>query len=196
MQIRLDLTPETRRRMDDLSQMGRRIRAAVRDGLQDGTRQAAAHVSKDYLTGQRLKSRTGFLRKSVQAWMESDTLAMVGVRPNTAVEKYKWLLGGDTVTIRPKRGRYLAIPIGENLTAAGVARYRSPREVTDGFFLRSKGQLLFGRKNGKRGRFRPLFTLVTSVTVKGTDALADGVLESRDDIVAAINNELDKINQE
>lgn len=196
MQIRLDLTPETRRRMDDMSLMGRRIRAAVRDGLQDGTRQAAAHVAKDYLTGQRLKSRTGFLRKSVQAWMESDTLAIVGVRPNTAVEKYKWILGGETKTITPTHGRYLAIPIGEALTSAGVARYRSPRDVTDGFFVRSKGQLLFGRKNGKRGRFRPLFTLVTRVTVKGSDALADGVLDSRDNIVAAINNELDKINQE
>lgn len=193
MLITLELTPETKLRMSEMSRMGQRIRAAVRSGLKVGTRQAAAYIAEEKLTGQSLKSRTGFLRKAVQAWMEADDLAIVGVRPNSAVEQYKWLLGGETKTIRPKHGRYLVIPIGDNLTAAGVARYRSPREVTDGFFLRSKGQLLFGRKNGNRGRFRPLFALVTSVTVKGSDALAKGVLESRDDIVVAINTELGNI---
>jgi len=79
-------------------------------------------------------------------------------------------------------------------SGTGVARFTSPRQVEDGFFLKSKrGQLLFGRKNGKRGKFRPLFVLVTSVFVQGSGALYDGVMASLDDIADAIETEIGKI---
>jgi len=180
--------------MADMSQMGKTIAAAIRAGLDAGTKAAAGHVSSEYLTGQSLKSRTGFLRKAVTAWMMADDHAVVGVPADTAVEKYKWLLGDETKTIRPKSGRFLAIPIGENLTAAGVARYPSPRDVPNGFFIRTGGKLLFGHRLGKteRARFRPLFVLVTSVTITGSDALAKGVLDKRDAIADAINTEIDR----
>jgi len=116
----------------------------------------------------------------------------VGVRENSAVDKYKWLLGDEQMTIRPKRAKFLTIPIGENLTSTGAARYSSPRQRPDGFFIESNGQLLFGYKNGKRGRFRPLFVLVKSVFVQGTGALADGVLANVDTIAAEIEKSLDK----
>jgi len=63
---------------------------------------------------------------------------IVGVRPNSAVEKYKWLLSDESKTITPKRGKFLAIPIAENLTGAGVARFSSPRQVPDGFLLKQR----------------------------------------------------------
>jgi len=194
MIVKIELSPDTQRRMAEMSQMGRRISAAIRAGLERGTKAAAGHVSAEYLSGQALKSRTGLLRKAVSAWMVADDQAMVGVQDNAGVEKYKWLLGGERKTIRPMRGRFLAIPIGENLTAAGVARYNSPRDVPNGFFIHSGGKLLFGHRLGKtaKAKFRPLFVLVSSVTIKGSDALAKGVLDCRDDIAAAMNEQIDK----
>lgn len=37
--------------------------------------------------------------------------------------------------IRPKVGKFLAIPVAENLTRAGVARIRSPRDLADPDFV-------------------------------------------------------------
>ena len=55
------------------------------------------------------------------------------------------------------------------------------------------GRLLFGYKIGKKGKFRAMFTLVKSVFVQGTGALADGVLEKTDDGVGIIQGEVEKV---
>jgi hypothetical protein len=149
-------------------------------------------IVENHLTGQALKRRSGNLARAVDSWPVTDTDVVVGVRPDAAVGRYKWLLGDEQKTIVPKRSKYLAIPIGEALTASGVPKYSSPRDVQDGFFIKSKGRLLFGYKKGKKGRFRPLFILVKSVFVQGTGALADGVAESIDDIGSAIETEISK----
>lgn len=99
----------------------------------------------------------------------------------------------DIKTITPKKAKFLTIPIGENLTPAGAARFSSPRQVPDGFFVRSNNQLLFGRKNGQRGKFRPLFVLVKSVTIEASEALPDGVAASVDDIRGEIEDEIGRI---
>lgn len=66
-------------------------------------------------------------------------------------------------TITPKRSQYLTIPIGANLTPAGVARY-SARSVPNSFFVKTRGGklLLMG---GSKGRARPYFVLVKSVYI-------------------------------
>jgi len=101
-------------------------------------------------------------------------------------------LGDEQKTIVPKRSKFLAIPIGEGLTPAGVARYSSPRQVSGGFFVNTGGKLLFGYKQGKRGKFRALFVLVKSVLVQGSGALYDGVDESLDNITDSMQTEIDK----
>jgi len=101
-------------------------------------------------------------------------------------------LSDEEKTITPKKGKFLTIPIGENLTGAGVARFSSPRQVPDGFFVKTKGRLLFGVKRGKKGKFRPLFVLVKSVFVQGTGALYDGVQDSLDDITESMQAEIDR----
>ena len=59
---------------------------------------------------------------------------------------------------RPKTGKYLAIPIADNVAGKrGDPKYDSPREVQDGFFFRGKsGGLFFGRdlktQTGKKRR--------------------------------------------
>lgn len=75
-------------------------------------------------------------------------------------------LGG---TIRPKRGRFLTIPLPAALTPAGVLR-KPARQWKGAFFVRTKkGQLMLARNVGssfKGWRVEPLFLLVRSVTLK------------------------------
>lgn len=195
MMIQLELSTETQKTIVDLQSMGTNVAQAVSDGLLKGSQLAAAHVVENFLSGQALKRRTGRLAGAVEGRLLKPFEAVIGVhkRSDALVQKYKWLLGEEEMTITPKKSKFLAIPIGKGLTKAGVARYKSPRDVPEGFFVKSKaGKLLFGIKRGKRGKFRPLFVLVKSVFVQGTGALADGVLESQDKMTEAIQTEVDK----
>jgi len=176
----------------DLGVMGRAVVEAAGVGLGKGVKFVADRVVSDYLTGQALKRRSGDLARSVDGWREAPLEGVVGVRPASAVDRYKWLLGDEEMMIVPKRSKFLAIPIGEGLTASGVPRYSSPRQVDNGFFVKASGRLLFGYKRGKRGKFRPLFVLVKSVFVQGTGALYDGVEENLDEITKEMQTEIDE----
>jgi len=193
MMIQLELGPEFQKTLAELGALGSAVSAACGRGLGKAVKFAANNVVENYLSGQALKTRTGLLRKSVDGWPVDDTEAIVGVRPNAATGKYAWLLGDEQMTIVPRNAKFLAIPIGENLTGAGVARFSSPRQVPDGFFVSTKGRLLFGYKRGKKGKFRALFTLVKSVFVQGSGALIDGVLESQDEMTDILQEEIDKV---
>jgi len=192
MLISLEMGPGFSSVVSTLGTMGRAVVEAAGVGLGRGAKLAAGVVVSDYLTGQSLKSRSGLLRKAVQGWREGPLEGVVGVKAGSGVDRYKWLLGDEDKTIVPKRSKFLAIPIGEGLTGAGVAKYSSPRDVEGGFFVKTGGHLLFGYKRGKRGKFRPLFVLVKSVLVQGSGALWDGVNDSLDDITAEMQSEIDK----
>lgn len=192
--IQLEMGPNFRQVVTELTSMGQAIFKACSNGLAKGVKLAAGTVTRDYLSGQALKRRTGQLARALDGWTEGPLEGVVGVRPGSAVEDYKWLLTDEEKVIRPKQAKFLAIPIGEGLTPSGVPRFASPRQVPDGFFVKTKGgSLLFGYKRGKKGKFRPLFTLVKSVFVQGSGALYDGVMDSLDDIGRAIKTEIDKI---
>jgi hypothetical protein len=193
MQISFELGPEFNRTVSELGAMGDALLAAAQTGLEAGGKLAAGTVVRDYLSGQALKRRSGLLSKAVDSWSAAPLDIVVGVPEGSSAGKYAYLLGDETKHIAPHAGKYLAIPIGEGLTASGVARYSSPRQVPDGFFVRTGGRLLFGYKNGKKGKFRALFVLVTSVMVQGTGVLYDGVLDSVDDISESIETEIGKI---
>lgn len=92
----------------------------------------------------------------------------VGFRDGPVRSYAKTIEYGATFTPSKK---LLAIPVGEALTSAGVARYRSPLDVTNGFWAPMRGgtsvgffarvgkrlQLLFvGRKRVEVKPFRPL----------------------------------------
>ena len=177
----------------DLGTMGKAVVEAAGVGLGKGVKLAATRVVSDYLTGQSLKRRSGRLARAVDGWRQGPLEAVVGVRGSSGVDKYKWLLGDEDKQIVPRRSKFLAIPIGEGLTGAGVARYSSPRDVEGGFFVKTGGRLLFGYKRGKKGKFRPLFTLVKSVLVQGTGALWDAVDDSLDDITGEMQTQIDAV---
>lgn len=193
MIVHIEMGPGFLATCGELSSMGRQVALACNEGLKEGGKLAAGRVVSDYLSGQALKTRTGALRRAVDTWSVGFLEVAVGVRPRSAVDKYAWLLSDEEKTIVPKKSKFLAIPIGEGLTASGVARYSSPREVKDGFFVSTKGRLLFGIRRGKKGKFRPLFTLVKSVFVQGSGALYDGVEDSLDDITALIERQIEKV---
>jgi len=192
MMIEISMGPDYDRTAASLSAMGRNILVACSEGLFKGVTYAATHVASEYLTGQALKSRSGLLAKAVQGWLAAPFDGVVGVVAGSAVEAYKWLLSDEQKVIRPVRSKFLAIPIGENLTAAGVAKYSSPRQVPEGFFVTSKGRLLFGYKRGERGKFRVLFALVKSVFVQGSGALYDGVVDAEPRMVELIAAEVER----
>lgn len=197
MMLLLEMGPNFQRTVSELGGMGQAIVDACSEGMAKGAEVAAGKVVSEFLSGQYLKRRTSRLAGAVEGWMVGPLEAVVGVRPNSAVEKYKWLLGDEPIPpITPKKGKFLAIPIGEALTGAGTLKGEYSgglRSITDGFFVKTKtGRLLFGIKQGKRGKFRPLFTLVKSVLVQPTGALYDGVMDSLDDISEQMENEIAK----
>jgi len=190
MFIELKLGHDFRQTVGDLSRMGSDVLQAVSRELGKGAKFAAGNVKQNYLRGQSLKRRSGNLARAVDGWLASPFDGVVGIQENAAVSKYAWLLSDEQKTIVPKKSKFLTIPIGENLTMAGVARYSSPREVPNGFFVQTGGQLLFGYKNGKKGKFRALFVLVKSVLVQGSGALYEGVNECVDKITENIQGKI------
>ena len=177
----------------EMGSMGRVLIEAVSEGLEKSLPIPVGNIVTSHLKGQSLKFRSGLLAKNVDGWMAGQLEAVIGVADGSPVDAYKWLLGDEQKTITPKRSKFLVIPIGENLTSSGVPRYSSPRQVSDGFFFKSKADnLLFGRKNGKHGKIRPLFVLVKSVFVQGSGALYDGVMESLDGMTEVIQLKLNE----
>lgn len=75
-------------------------------------------------------------------------------------------------TIRPKKARYLSIPIHpKTITPAGVSIYKSPRDVPEPLtFLES----VDGRKYLMSESWEPYYMLVTSVTLKPRRFLRTG----------------------
>lgn len=198
MIITLELGSNFQRTIQSLTAAGRNLAAATSRGLGKAVIYAAGHVSQSYLTGGgdgRLNTRTGNLRKAVQGWKESDFEGVVGVRDGSAVDAYKYLLGGETKEITPKKGRLLAIPQADALTAAGVLKSEYTgglRSIEGGFVKEIGGRLFFVIQPTERSRFRILFRLVPRVTVSGTDALAKGTLEAVDEMTTILGNEIAK----
>ena len=129
----------------------------------------------------RMRRRTGNLAGSVASDVQVKTGELeiglqAGGRRGSASQPVRYARiqeKGDTV--RPKRGRFLAIPIGPALTAAGVPRFHSPRDVPDLVFVQSlRGQPLLV----KQGTGEPWFLLRRKVTIKPKHYLRDGARDA------------------
>jgi len=113
-----------------------------------------------------LHNRTGALRNSLHRSVFGTKLKDLGLRmwsdsPYARLQEY----GG---TIRPRAGKYLAIPIDDNLTPAGAPRHRSPRspEISKGRFLEtSTGALFYVLDTDNDTKF--LFALRKEVDIPG-----------------------------
>lgn len=126
--------------------------------------------------GDSVKTRSGRLRNSMGEETKADGSIIKTLIGSMGVIYARIQEFGGL--IKPKRGKYLAIPLAAAKTGAGVPRYASPRDVPDLVFLRSKkGNPILAKKvgKGKRARLVPMFVLVTSVTLKPRLGLRDTV---------------------
>lgn len=95
--------------------------------------------------------------------------------------------------IRPVTAKMLAIPIGQALTPAGVARFK-PRQITsagyDKSFIRRSRRgtlILFGAKgSGASIKVTPLFVLKDKVTIPDFRYMATTVEQTKDQVVTDI----------
>lgn len=138
---------------------------AMSEGLQFGLLDAAEEAKTQY--DGYLKAPTGSLRRSIHNYPDEANpfVGYVGHGDISDVQKYGWQLFDHTAT--PKKGKYMVIPAGHNVTSAGAARYSSPLELKDqgGFFIRKGGRLLFGIR--ENDQFKLMFVLVKEVKGSG-----------------------------
>jgi len=134
------------------------------------------------LINQRLRVRSGFLQRS-PAFRVEEVAALPELHVSAgggqgkrgelryaALQEY----GG---TVRPVKGKFLAIPVGPALTGAGVARYASARDVPGlSFIPTAGGGAVLGKSKGrgKNARMETWFILRRQVTIQGRYFVRDG----------------------
>jgi phage gpG-like protein len=150
------------------------------------------------VSGEILHRRTGNLARSMGFRIERDASGVIesqigsGASLKTARMSYANIheTGG---TIRPVRAKMLAIPIGEALTPAGVARF-TPRGIEragyDGSFVRKSRMgnlILFGKVGSGIGlRVVPLFLLKDKVNIPARKYMSRTVEQTKDQVVQDI----------
>lgn len=160
------------RLLEVAARLPRTILRVSTEAALDGQRYAAENATV------RMRVRTGMLRSSITGRAESDGQNVIvtlsgggqgrrGPVPYAGVQEFG-------ATIRPRRGKYLAIPVGPALTRAGVARYVSPRDVPGLRFVRVGNHALLGKPSGRGGkRMTPWFWLVRQVRIRPKHYLTD-----------------------
>jgi len=83
-------------------------------------------------------------------------------------------------TIRPKRAKYLTVPLPPALTGRGLPKKPSARDWKNTFVLKSKkGNLLIVQKKGKN-ELTPLYVLKKSVTIPKRLGFEEAFMAGRD----------------
>ena len=117
----------------------------------------------------RLSARSGDLANSVAAHKATgfgNTLRMRVTIGDSDTAHYVWT-HENGATIRPKRVKWLTIPLPDNLTGAGKVRYPSAKELRKGGRTYRKGRAIFLRKGDEPSDNDPaLWALVKKVTIK------------------------------
>lgn len=179
---------------ETMAQAAARYRAAADDlgeRLYRAGIRAALHMeglAKDNATT-RPQARSGTLRRSIRAVAERQGLRlMVGVEAGSERIGYARLQeeGG---TVRPVRGRFLAIPLPPALTGAGVPRYSGPRAAGELRFVPIRGGQA-GLLVRTKGAQEALYLLVREARIPATRflgrAMDEGAPRLRDGASAAV----------
>lgn len=142
MEVTVRLLPETQRVLRALSERLTRseLFAGIFRVFDKLASRAAGYIIANKLSGQVLKRRSGALARSLIGRAVYDSRGLPGLRVGTfrgPADRYAAVLEHGTrglnpespfPTIVPVRARYLAMPVDDALTPAGVARWRSPRD--------------------------------------------------------------------
>lgn len=142
--------------------------------------------------GEGLKRRTG---TAANAWRIKEGDGYISILNETPYADFS-----EEQTIKPKKAKALAIPIGQALTKAGVPRYDSPRDVDGLKYIPSKKKGNIGvLARVTAGRIDPYFALVRSVTIPAYTKTMDGYVAEEagksveglaDAVLRAINDDL------
>lgn len=149
-----------------------RLRARLQKGLLRVALQGEAAAKSNATTAPRV--RAGTLRRAIRGRVELQGTVLVALTLSAGEDSPAAAYASvqeKGATIRPRRGRFLAIPLGPALTASGVAKVKSPREVADLRFQPLRGGamgMLVKDHKGRRARSELWFLLVRSVTVPAT----------------------------
>jgi hypothetical protein len=155
-----------------------RVPAFVRKVLTKRMPQAVNRL-KLHLSGETVKVRTGTYRRAIGYALDETPTAITArlgpIKSETPLPYPPVLEFG--ATIRPKKAKHLYIPIADNLTGAGVARF-SPREAYD------RGAVMITSKQGNLVVIDPkadtlLFVLKDEVTIAARHPIGRTVDEFR-----------------
>lgn len=154
-------------------------------------------AAKRYATS-RLRVRAGTLRRSIKGEVRTvrgslDVVVSAGRQRGGKALAYAQAQERGA-TIRPVRGRYLAIPLagGPALTGAGVPRFTSPRDVAGLVPFRSRsGRLLLVRFTpaGVEGWY---LLHPGPVTITGKHYVRDGAKQAREYLIPRLDALLGK----
>lgn len=174
--------------------LGALAEAALAAALGRGLAEAAGYLAGAVVTVSErdgLAARTGSLRRSVGVWPAPGAVdglqLFVGIPEDAPAAKYAYLLGDEDIHIVPQGHPYLAIPIGENLTGAGVARFASPRQVPGLVFRGLTAGIMVGEE------YHAYFALVTDVWIFGRGSLGTAAEEEYGEMVRVAQERVDQL---
>jgi hypothetical protein len=137
------------------------------------------------VSGRNLKVRSGHLRRSIHYQVierSKQLIAVIGSGVGIG-ERVKYANIQETGgVIRPKRGKYLTVPLDAARTRAGASR-GSARDFPNTFV---RNNIIY-QKTGKK-TIVPLFALVRSVTIKPSRYLSDTAKEVKTKVVDVMIN--------
>lgn len=174
---RIELSIDARKVLRTVHRAPERLKVNMRKALQTSGQEFQRAMRESFGGGgDRLRSRTGLLKRSIFYEVSGTELSDLALRVGSAGVKYANLQEFGTAglpggVIRPKKpGGWLTIPIDDNLTPAGAPIRPSARDVLrnkNAFFLKTKsGRLYIAEYDGSgRGQLRFLFKLVKQVRV-------------------------------
>jgi len=149
---------------------------AVRAALVEVGGRGQRLLKEGFLSGQRLNVRSGRLRNSVSLLVEDSPVQLelrMGRTRGADVHYAGILEEGGVIT--PKRGKFLAIPVGPAVTGAGVTKggWESPRTapVKLRFVPTSRGGVLVTVP--KRGPGKVAYVLRRSITIRARHYMRD-----------------------
>lgn len=160
------------------------VQRVLRIGMKKEITRAALlgeRAAKLLLTGPSLNVRSGRLRGSVRSEVIDDGSSgwAIALRAGGGAKDVRYAAiheyGG---TIRPINGKYLAIPLPIARTAAGVSRYKSPRDMGNKlrFAMSNNGNPLLVEAKGPNAG-RPWYVLRRSVVMPARPYLAPAMAQ-------------------
>lgn len=149
------------------------LRAAIRKKLTIAGLRMEADAKKN--ATRRPRVRSGLLRNSIRHKLierEDGGMSLLLRAGNRSSVRYARIQEEGGV-VRAKKSRFLAIPMSNAKTAAGVPRWPTPRAVPGLFAINLGGRIFLVRKRGEGLEF--LYRLKESVRISGKKYLARAV---------------------